>query len=261
MNKPINHTTKELLKTKMKPKYKGLVLKFDNFLLNQRISDSAKLVYAGLYFSVPEARRIEQASKQLPVKFIKAKKELFPELGISRSTFYRAIKELERVNLLKTKSAEHGRTYYELNHYLELTFTDIKAMVTTQILKHRYVRTTKKDKTYSSKAKIVLGRLSQLSRSKYDRNITATASDLRTTLNLKKSTTYYLIKQFLSCNTMEQQSKEKTVFTLLLLDEYSIHQRKINAETNGQHRRKPPVKNKELNKAEDNALDILYSIA
>lgn len=261
MRKPINHTTKELLKNKMKPKFKGLVLKFDNFLLNQKISDTAKLVYSGIYFSVPEARRIEAAIKQAPIKFLKSKSLLIKELGISRSSYYRAIRELQRINLLQTQDNDHGRTYYELYHYMELEVTEIKAMVTTQMLQQKYVKTSKKEKTFSAKAKIVLGRLGQISRNNYSRDITATATDLRSSLNLKKSTTYYLLKQFISCQTIQQENKDKTIYTLLLMDEYSIYQRDLNIQTNGTHYKKKRIDSKQINKAENNALEQLFSIA
>lgn len=239
MGKKIDPIIEQQLKAKWKPMFKGLVLWFDNYILQLNIIPMAKLVYAGLYFSVPKAARYAAAIKREPVIFKKPKLELIKELGISRAQFYRAINVLEDINLITSHTEEYGRTYYKLYHEMELNYDEIKGMVTTEMLQRTFVRTQKRtNKTFSPNSKIILGLLAQKSRESYKREIKSSVNELNVLFNIPVSTLYHLIKQFSSCGAMTKDSKERAIFTLLLLDEYIEHQRKLNELTSGTHPKK-----------------------
>lgn len=243
----IDNQTKSQLSKNFKPMFKGLVLFFDDVIINKHISWSAKLVYAGLYFSVPKAARYGSIARKEFVTFKKSKNELIENLGIARSTFYEAIRELEQARLITTEHNKYSQSFYYLHHELELNQNEIKATVTSEMLKRAYVKTNSNNKTYSPYVKIILGQFENLSRGSYTRVVQTSAKEISEDLNIPQSTVYYLIRQFMSNSTMSIRRKEAAVFTLLMLDEYVMHQHRINKETSGTHSKKqtPLVKNKE----------------
>lgn len=231
-------TASDLPKT-FNPMFKGLVLFFDDALIKRNISSSAKLVYSGLYYSVPKKARYQSIASRDWVVFKKSKKELIQNLGIARSTFYKAINELIGANLIVVDYDKYNRSSYRLAHEMELMPGDIKAVITTEMLKRAFVRTNNRNqKTYSPYAKIVLGLLAQESRKDYKRVITTTAKEISEDFDIPSSTIYYLIRQFQANNTISLKRKEQAVLSLLLLDEYSLYQRKFNKSTSGTHPKK-----------------------
>lgn len=180
-------------------------------VVNIKKHQSSKLVYSGLYYSVDKKIRYSSIIRRDVILFMKSKNKLIEELGISKAQFYRAINELEEKNLITSYSDEYGITYYELKHHMELNYSDIKAIVTTQMLKEHFIIIEQKTKTFSANSKIILGILSQESRQSYKREITTSINDLRSLLEIPKSTIYHLIKQFVS-NTIMSKEKKHIVF-------------------------------------------------
>lgn len=261
-HRKIDNQTKSDLPKTFKPMFKGLVLFFDAALLNRKISASAKLVYAGLYYSVPKAIRYKLIAAKDWVTFKKSKKELIKNLGIARSTFYKAIKELVNARLIVIDYDTYGRSFYKLTHEMELMTKDIKAVVTTEMLKRNYVRTSRRHiKTYSPNAKLVLGLLAQESRKDYKRVIKITAKAMSEDFDIPTSTIYYLIRQFQSNSTISLKRKEHAVLSLLLLDEYTLYQRNLNESTSGTHSKKETARIKEKIPYDEEAMraiDELY---
>lgn len=234
-------TASDLTKT-FNPMFKGLVLFFDAALLKRPISASAKIVYSGMYYDVPKKARYASIAARDFVVFKKSKKELISKLGIARSTFYKAIDELIKANLIIVDYDKYNRSFYRLQHEMELMPHEIKAVITTEMLKRAFVRTnSRKQKTYSPYSKIVLGLLAQESRKDYKRVITATAKEISEAFNIPSSTIYYLIRQFQANNTISLKRKEQAVLSLLLLDEYSLYQRNFNQSTSGTHPKKSAI--------------------
>lgn len=243
----IDKQTKSDLPNHFKPMFKGLVLFFDDALLKRTATASGALVYSGLYFSVPKKARYASILRRDWVIFKKSKNELIHNLGIARSTFYEAIKELVKLNLITVDYDKFGRSFYKLHHNMELENSEIRAMVTTEMLRRTFVnRNVKQAKTYSPYAKIVLGLLAQESRKDYKRVVEITAKDISENFNIPTSTVYYLIRQFASNNTISLRRKRDAMLSLLLLDEYSQYQRNINKEMSGTYstNRTAHIKNK-----------------
>ena len=170
MLKKLDNKTKAALSANFKPTFKGLVLFMSDYLIKSNLSYAAKLVYAGLFFTIDKQVRRYKMSLMLNLEFTADKSKLISNLGISRSLFYEAINELEKSDWLVTHKSKFGDTvYYELKETfgVEITNTsDIKAIITSEMLKRKFIKLKKDVRSLTPMNKIILGLLAQQSRKK-----------------------------------------------------------------------------------------------
>lgn len=261
MRKSIDNFTKDQLNKVMHGR-KGLAIKFDSYLLSLELSDTAKLLYAGIFYLVPQKVRKSFHKHNQTVRCTKSKTEIHETLNISRAQFYRAINELEALNLITTHARANNVTYYELHHNLDATQPgQYDAFITTDILQNKYVTTKQnKQKTYSANARIVLGRLFKLSQAKAVRKIETTAKEISSSFSMKKSTVYYLLKQFAAHGNLESDKVESCVYSLVLMDHYMREERMRNAIMIERKNKLVAELNREMTPDEFNAIDSLYNM-
>ncbi|CCV64326.1 hypothetical protein BN85407490 [Alteracholeplasma palmae J233] len=254
MRKKANTQTKQQLSHKFKPSYRGLVSILDSKLIEEDILDSSKLVYAGLYASIPRTQRLENISKEVNHKYYGRKKKLIDQLGIAESTYYTAINELEEKGYIKTV-VNPDKTGYVFYYLLkEIDMANAVSFVTSEMLQRKYIKTKRRLKTLSPKAKITLGRLHNLATSDYNRNIEVDTESLIKELKLARSTTFYMITKLLSCGAMKRKEKQHGLYKLLLLDEYTQYQIIVNQSGDASYKQS---NYKNMNNYPDDALDLI----
>lgn len=260
MSKSLDPKMKQALQYIMHGR-KGVALKFDNHLLSLDLSETAKLLYAGLFFLIPQTVRKRSFKYKEMLKNTRAKTEIYSTLNISRAQFYRSINELESIKLITTHRNKNGVTFYELHHNLDNQQPGTyPSFITTDILQNKYVTTKQnKQKTYSANARIVLGRLSNLSKTKLNRTVEATAKGLSSILDIKKSTIYYLLKQFDLNGNLEANKENGSLYTLVLLDHYISEQRNHNEQVIKLKNERLKVMHLEPSRATMSAIDIIYN--
>lgn len=230
--KKLDSKTKAALSANFKPTYKGLVLFISDYLLKSNLSYAAKLVYAGLFYTIPKDVRIYKMSLMQNLDFTADKSVLIKNLGISRSLFYEAINELEKADWLVTHKSKFGDTvYYELKETYGVAITknsDIKGIITSEMLKRKFIKLKNDMKSLTPMNKIILGLLAQQSFKDYDRKILTSVNDLSSDLDVKISTLYYIIDRFSKCSALAVNKQSYAIFSIYLLDEYIQHQMKQN---------------------------------
>lgn len=256
MRKPLDKSTEKALKLKFKPTIEGLVLTFDKNLLESNLSANGRLVFAGLVADLSKDLIVSDVIKYRQTngfygyyhKYTKSKRNLIEDLGISESSFYRAINELEEKKWITTgynqhKNGSNSTAYYLLHQTIDLNEKG-RVLMTSEMLKRQYVRTKQKSKTLSANSKIILALLAQESRKSFKREISTTASEISKDHNIPLSTIYYLITKFVNCSALTR-NKEQDKLVLVLLDEYIQHQIKVNELSSGTHPKKTESQIKE----------------
>lgn len=263
--KKLDNKTKAALSANFKPTFKGLVLFMSDYLLKSKLSYAAKLVYAGLFFTIDKQVRRYKMSLMLNLEFTADKSKLISNLGISRSLFYEAINELEKSDWLVTHKSKFGDTvYYELKETFGVEITsksDIKAIITTEMLKRKFIKLKKDMRALTPMNKIILGLLAQQSRKKYDREILSSVTDLSRDLDVKISTLYYIIDRFSKCSALALNKQSYAIFSIFLLDEYIQHQVKQNNMKSGTYNTAKTIISKSLpvNEYDDPMLDNIFN--
>lgn len=248
-------TTKQALKTKFKPTFKGLVLTLDSKLLKSDLSANARLVFAGIMADIPKAAIVDDIFKYRKLgyteyyhKHTKSKVRLIEKLGISASSFYRGINELEEHKYLTTMYNTHqnganSTAFYLLHKTIDFN-EEGRVQITSEMLMRQYVRTKRQSKTLSANSKIILALLAQESRKSYKREVKANVTEVSKKFNIPLSTVYYLLDRFVACSAITR-NKDLDKLVLVILDEMITNERKRNEETSGTHAKKIDTKTKE----------------